>query len=265
MPHIKAGDIQMYYKSQGRGFPLLLIAGLGADSSSWDFQMEDFSRDYRVIAFDNRGAGRTDKPPVDYRSELFADDAANLLQALGVEKAHVLGHSMGGTIAQQLALRHPEKVARLILFATFSEINAYGQLWLETWRLMAQGAGMEALHKISLIQSITPRTYISHPELVEWAHQRWAENPQPLEAYIRQNWACHHHRTIEDLPKIKAPTLVLVADRDMQTPVGSNKMIADRIPGAKFKVIPGYGHCVNWEQPQEFNRIALDFLAGREV
>ncbi|MCK4963645.1 MAG: alpha/beta fold hydrolase, partial [Dehalococcoidia bacterium] len=118
MPTTKVGDINMYYEVHGEGEPLLLIMGLGSDLTSWIFQIPEFSKKYQVIAFDNRGVGRTDAPDVPYSTAMMADDTTGLLDALGIEKAHVLGLSMGGFIAQELAVKYPQRVKSLVLAAT---------------------------------------------------------------------------------------------------------------------------------------------------
>jgi pimeloyl-ACP methyl ester carboxylesterase len=118
MPHVQANGIDIYYESQGEGGPLLLIAGLGATHHLWELQVPSFARWFRVLTFDNRGAGDSDKPPEPYSIALFADDTAALMDALGIERAHVYGQSMGGIIAQEFALRHPQRLGGLVLGCT---------------------------------------------------------------------------------------------------------------------------------------------------
>lgn len=119
MPRVKVDDIEIFYEMQGEGAPLVLIMGWTASSESWDPQLvEELSRFYTVIVFDNRGTGRSDKPDLEYSIEMMTDDVAGLLEAINIQKAHVLGFSMGGMIAQELALRYPEKVSSLILCGT---------------------------------------------------------------------------------------------------------------------------------------------------
>src|SRR5207245_2584476 len=118
MPYIKVNDIQIYYEIHGDGEPLVLIVGLGTDISEWDGIIRWLAEKYQVLAFDNRGAGRTDKPDIPYSIEMMADDTAGLMQTLGIEQAHILGVSMGGRIALALSLRHAECVKKLVLVST---------------------------------------------------------------------------------------------------------------------------------------------------
>ena len=262
MPRIKAGDIRIYYEEAGSGLPLVLLMGLGCPSRLWFHQVEGFSPRFRVVTPDNRGVGHSDKPATDYSIEMLADDTAHLLRALGIARAHILGMSMGGAIAQQFALRHPEMVDRLVLSCTWNETGPYGLLLMEAWRTMAQKAGMAALARLTLLQSLTPRCFGERPELVERLLALFAEHPQPVAAYVRQNWACVRHNTTALLSQIKAPTLVLVGDRDVQTPAGSSRFIARQIPGARLVVLEGLGHGLMWEAPDKFNSAVLEFLAG---
>jgi pimeloyl-ACP methyl ester carboxylesterase len=260
MPLVKAGDINMYYDSWGSGFPLVLLMGLACPGGLWLYQVGEFSQKYRVICPDNRGVGRSDKPAVDYSIEMFADDTANLLRALGIGKAHVLGMSMGGAIAQQMALRHPEMVEKLVLACTLSETSPYGERILDIWRRVAEGAGMDTLRTIVVTEALTPRFFTEHPEVVDEVERVFAQHPQPLDAYLRQNRAVARHRTTELLPRIKATTLVLSGDRDTATPVGAARIIARSIPNARQVVMPRLGHGFMWEAPHAFNQEVLSFL-----
>ena len=262
MPFVRAGDITIHYHTDGSGLPLMLLMGLGCPGELWFNQIPEFSRSFRVITIDNRGVGLTDKPDMEYTVPLCADDTANLLHALGVDRAHVLGMSMGEAIAQELALRHPQMVEKLVLSCTFSEAVGYGRDLLESWRRTAQGAGMEALAQLEVLQSLMPRAWARQPELVPKLKAMFAL--QPMEAYLRQNWACVSHKTSDRLHQIQAPTLVLVGSHDVQTPIGGNKFLADRIPNSRFVVLERLGHGFMWEAPEQYNKVVLDFLLDRE-
>jgi pimeloyl-ACP methyl ester carboxylesterase len=262
MPIVKAGELLVHYEVAGEGPPLVLLMGLGCPGALWWLQVEAFAEHYQVIAPDNRGVGRTEKPVVEYSTELMADDVANLLNILGIPQAHILGMSMGGAIAQQMALRHPGMVDRLILACTFSEMSPYGEEIVAVWRLLAERAGMEALGRLLLVQSVTPRFYAEHPDRLAKLREIFAAFPQPVDAYLRQNWACARHRTTEQLCRVSSPTLVLAAERDMLTPPGAMKLIHQHIAGATFVVIPRSGHGFMWEVPEQFNSAVLAFLAS---
>ena len=146
MPTVRVGDINIYYEDHGKGEPLLLIEGWGTDLTCWQFQIPEFSTKYRVIAFDNRGAGRTDAPDQPYSFRMMADDAVGLLDALGIGKAHILGMSMGGCIAQEIAIEHPERTRSLILAATTAAPGACPMLMntLTAWTAaMKEGVSLE--------------------------------------------------------------------------------------------------------------------------
>lgn len=262
MPLMKSGDVNIYYEVHGKGKPLVLLMGLGCHDDLWVYQVPEFSKKFQVILIDNRGAGRSDKPPGDYSIEMLADDVASVLKGLGIPKAHVLGMSMGGAISQRFALRHPEMLDDLVLACTFSEQTPYGIMMMELWEQIARGAGMKAVARLLLLQSITPRGFLEQTKMVAEIQEIFARYPQPVAAYVSQNHACQRHGTSPELPKIKARTLVLVGDRDVQTPVGSAKLIASKIPGAQLKVIPRCGHGFMWEAAKEFNEAVLTFLTA---
>jgi pimeloyl-ACP methyl ester carboxylesterase len=263
MPVVKANDINLYYEVHGQGFPLVLIAGIGYHSGCWFSVLPHFSRELQVVVFDNRGVGRSDEPVMDYSIEMFADDTAGLLRAIGITRAHVLGRSMGGAIAQQMALRHPEMVEKLVLVSTLSETSPFGLLVLDVWQQVGLKAGMDVLHKLLVMESLSPRFFGQRPEVVDEILHRGGEHPQPAEAFVRQAGAVARHNATPLLHRIKAPTLVLAGEKDIPTPVGASKLLASRIPNARFRVVPRVGHGFMWEDPEGFCREVLSFLAER--
>lgn len=260
MPHIQAGEIMMHYEVYGAGPPLVLLMGLGCPGSLWWLQVEACAAHYRVIVPDNRGVGQTDRPDGEYSTAMMADDTAHVLTALGIRRAHVLGMSMGGAIAQQMALRHAAMVDHLILACTFCQGSPYGEEIFAVWRLVAEGAGMETLSRLLLLQSVTPRFYTAHPDRVHQLAELFAAQPQPLAAYLRQNAACAQHHTTDQLSRIQAPTLLLAAERDLLTPLGSMRLMHEQIPGSRLVAVPRSGHGFMWEVPEQFNAAVLNFL-----
>ena len=264
MPTVKVGDIHMYYEVHGEGEPLVLIMGLGSDLSNWMFQTPEFSKRYQVIAFDNRGVGRSDAPDGPYSVKMMADDTVGLMDVLGVDKAQILGVSMGGFIAQELALRHPPRVRSLILVAT----AAAG-----TYRLAAHTTGAWAAAKA---EGVSPRTFFrlvfpflftdkffENSLMVETALDAMAASPylQPAHAFAHQVTACIEHNARGRLSQIAAPTLVLVGKDDILLPVKLSEELAAGIPKAELVVLEGGGHGFNVEIADRFNQAVLEFLA----
>ncbi len=264
MPKVRVGDIEMYYVEAGAGEPLVLIMGFGGDHLAWGFQMPAFAARYRVIAFDNRGAGQTDAPDLPYTIPLMADDTAGLMAVLGIERAHVLGASMGGMIAQEVALRHPARVRSLQLHCTFARPDGYALARSAAWREVRPLLGREAWMRIAFLSLFSAETYIARPELVETIFANGLANPHPqsLAGWQRQLTAIDAHDTLDRLGKIAGPTLVTVGEDDMLVPPRHSRELAALIPGAELRTIPGTGHVHFWEAPDRFNEICLDFLAA---
>jgi pimeloyl-ACP methyl ester carboxylesterase len=150
MPKVKVNDIQIYYEVKGKGYPLVMIVGCGANLEAWDPRLiEGLSKHFKLVLFDNRGAGRTDLSKGEYTIRLFADDTAGLMDALGISRAHVLGISMGGMIAQELAINYPEKVSKLILCSTCSQFRPSQELSRAVEAMISQSS-MEELTELVL-------------------------------------------------------------------------------------------------------------------
>jgi len=272
----KVDSIELYYEEKGSGDPLLLIMGLAADSTAWMFQVPDFAKRYRTVTFDNRGVGRSSKPPGPYTIHLMADDAAALLDALDIRRAYVLGVSMGGMIAQELAIRHPERVRGLILACTFPEpdtdVERQREFGMQQFGGTVTASGemqidLTALDPLMFFQHLLPRVFNQSfidtelPRLM----QLFAGALQygfSMEAILGQVAAVMGHRATDRLHQIKAPTLVITGDADLLISPGNSDVLARSIPGAKLVKVPGGSHGFNLETPEVFNRHVLDFLAG---
>jgi 3-oxoadipate enol-lactonase len=266
MPRVRVGDIEMYYVEAGAGEPLLLIMGFGGDHTAWAFQMAALAARYRVIAFDNRGVGQTDAPDHPYTTRLMARDALGLMDALDVERAHVIGISMGGMIAQELALECPARVRSLHLGCTLARPDTYLLALNRAWREMRIAMGREATLRTLALWLFAPTTFAERPELLETLLQTSLANPYPqtLTGFLRQGEAVAAHDTLERLSTIRCPTLVSVAEDDILVPPRFSRAIASRIAGAELAVIPAAGHGYFLEQPETFNQLALDFV-GRST
>ncbi len=263
MPKVRVGDIEMHYVEAGSGEPLVLIMGFGGDHLAWGFQFPAFAERYRVVAFDNRGAGQTDAPDLPYSIPMMADDTAGLMTAIGMERAHVVGVSMGGMIAQELALRNPARVRSLHLGCTLARPDNYMRAQLEAWREVRQGLDREATIRAFGLWLFSPLTYQERPEFIEMIYQTALANPFPqtLTGFLRQGDAILAHDTLERLSTLGCPTLVSVAEDDILVPPRFAREMAARIPGAQFEVVSRAGHAYFWERADTFTVLCLDFLA----
>jgi pimeloyl-ACP methyl ester carboxylesterase len=270
------GSVELYYEEHGSGDPLLLIMGLAADSRAWMFQVPDFARHYRTVIFDNRGVGRSAKPAGPYTIHQMADDAAGLLDRLDIARAHVVGVSMGGMIAQELALRHPARVRRLVLACTYPEPDADVEQQRQ-FSLAKFGGSVSADGAIQLdVTALDPMMFFQHllPTVFNQSYidteiakllplfTGALEYGFSLEAIVGQVEAVMGHNTTERLHQIAAPTLVITGDADRLVPCANSDILARHIPGAKLVKIPGGSHGFNFETPEIFNREVLDFLAA---
>ena len=264
MPLTAINGIDLYYEETGRGDPLLLINGISGNTLSWEPLLSELAKHFRVIAFDPRGAGRSTAPDGPYTTRQMADDAAALLAHLGIERAHVLGFSMGGLIAQELALGHPELIDRLVLYATFARPRrAIMDPWL-TFIVQVQERGLDTtgVELFWLPWLFTP-AFMARPELVEEA-QAWQDPyPAPAHGIAAQAEAIRTHDTLERLPRIAAPTLVLVGAEDVLTPVYYSRELAAGIPGARLQVLERGGHSALWEYQEAGAEALLAFLTPR--
>jgi len=255
----------MFYLEAGAGDPLVLVMGFGGDHLAWGLQIPALAAKYRVVAFDNRGVGQSDAPDVPYSTAMMADDTVGLMNALGIDRAHVCGVSMGGMIAQEIALRHPAHVRTLQLHATLARPDAYMRALVEGWRKTRIALGREDALRVIALWLFAPCTYEERAEFVELVLQNAIANPYPqsLTGFLRQGDAVLGHDTLERLERLRCPTLVSVADQDILVPPRFSHAIAQRVAGAEFKTIANAGHAYLWEEPEAFNAMCLEFLARR--
>jgi pimeloyl-ACP methyl ester carboxylesterase len=267
----KANGINISYKIEGQGPPLLLISGLGADKSLWRSQTGPFRKYYRTVTFDNRGVGKSDKPPGPYTTRMMADDAAGLLDSLSIKKAHVVSVSMGGAIAQELAINHPEKVDKLVLGCTYDgESDEKSGTTLEGTRLVEayeksskSKADMLRLQLAMLDLVLNKRSYRTFIlPFMKLATRLTGKSPGGMAIPTGQMDAVETHNTADRLGNIKAPTLVICGARDRLIKPSSSDVIASLVPGAKLQKVPGGGHGFSMENKAEFNKAILDFLKG---
>lgn len=263
MPKIKANDITINYEQQGSGEPLILIPYLAADHACHAFQIAEYAKHFTCISLDPRGAGETDKPAGDYSTEMFADDVSAFMQALGVERAHISGLSLGAAIGMWLAAKYPDRVKSLSLHSAWPKTDPFMKTVVEGWQVMAKALGSvtEMLIMGIFPWCFTPELYATKPDYIETLAAFVRQRPaQPFEAFIQQSNAVIAHDVESQLGKITAPTQITFGRHDVITSTRFAEPMRSKIQGAEFVVFEGSAHAPIYEQVDEFNQTTLDFL-----
>jgi pimeloyl-ACP methyl ester carboxylesterase len=262
MPTVEANGQRLYYEEQGDGEPLLCVMGLAADVLAWTLQLPAFSAHHRTVVFDNRDVGRSSRAEGSYEISDMAQDALALADALGLERFHVLGVSMGGAIAQEMALAAPERLATLTLAVTYGGSGRAGRVLAASWSAEALRATREEQVDKLLYLTLSERMF-EDEQMVEYMRTLSLQNPHPQEpeAFIRQLDASSRHETRDRLPGIDLPVHVIGAEHDILVPVWKSREVAELIPGSRLSVMAAAPHGVNVEGAQEFNALVLDFIA----
>ncbi len=268
MPFAIAGDgTRIHYEVTGltKRAPVLLVQGLGGEKNSWNLQRAALALRHRTIAFDNRGAGRSDKPDGKYNLEEMADDAIAVLDAAGIENAHVVGLSMGGAISQIIALKHPNRVRSLTLVATACRNHAWREELLQSWATTAETQGMTAVGKEAARWMIGPRSFRRVLPALGWMGPLQLFNPaNAFVSQVRAILSTDDGALNTELANIVCPTMVVVGNQDVLTPRGDAEEIASLIPTAELVIISGGAHGLHIEHASTFNRILLEFLGRAE-
>lgn len=252
--------MRLYVEEHGEGHPLLLLTGLGYAIWSWQRQIPEWSRHFRCIAVENRGTGRSPKPPGPYSIEAMADDAAEVLDG---RPAHVCGYSMGGYLAQALALRHPQLVGRLVLVCTATggpDVLPAPPETTETW-LANAGRPPEEFARASQPLSFRPGWAEEHPDELEALLRDRLEFPTPPECWRAQYDACRDWTSrVSPVEEIEAPILVVHGDADRIIRYENGVELARRT-GARLETFAGAGHLLFIEEAPRFNRMVASFLS----
>jgi pimeloyl-ACP methyl ester carboxylesterase len=239
-----------------------MIMGLRRNVEWWYRQVPALSNHFRVIIFDNRGAGRSEKPAMEYSIRLFADDTAGLMDALDLQGANILGYSMGGYIAQELALNYPAKVKNLILASTGCGGERAILMSSDRLEKFQANAGLEPEEIIRKDMDIyfSDKYVSNHPDNVEEFIEISLRYPQPVNAFDRQFDACLRHDTADRLDRLSIPTLIMTGDDDPLVPPENSYILKELLPHAELFVFPGGHHCVMIEKAEQFNNKVVDFL-----
>ena len=265
MPKASINGLNLYYEVHGKGVPLVMIQGFGGNHQAWYFQTPAFKKYFKVIIFDNRGIGKTDKSSEPYTIRTMAEDVINLMDYLQIDKAHVLGLSLGGVVAQEFAISYPERVIKLVLGSTFAdrEVNDIQPRLMEALGIHEGSTDVDIsnmdfrkLMNFMVSAAFNRRLYRMVPVLLS----KYALRSVDPEGYLRQMESVAGYSTLDRVHLIKAPTLVITGSGDRIISPGASEVLVSRIPNAKLVMVKGGSHAFFMEMRGRFNKEVLGFL-----
>lgn len=263
MPVLKINDIDLYYEQEGVGEDLILIGGLTSDSQVWKSALRILSKHFRVLIFDNRGAGKSSVPDYPYTTTMMAKDTLGLMDALNIPRAHIVGHSMGGCIAQQIAITAPHRVNKLVVACSRTKISVIANMIFSMREtLQIQGVPITTLAEYVLPflfseQFLKSTTYVNG--FIQWTANN--PNPQSLMGYQHQLHAVKTHDISDKIEHIIAPTLVLAGEEDIVMPAKHAEAFAASLKNGRFMAFQQCAHMPHVEYPKEFAETVLRFLS----
>ncbi len=267
MPKAPVNGINMYYEVHGKGVPLVMIQGFAGNHQAWFFQAHVFKKYYKVIIFDNRGIGKTDKSSEPYTIRTMADDVIGLMDSIGVDKAHVLGLSLGGMVAQEVAISYPERVSKLVLGSTFASREVIDiqpelmeALGIREGSTDVDISNMDFRKLMNFMVSAAFNKRLWRMILLSLA--RYSMKSINPEGHFKQMAAVTSYTTLDRLHLIKAPTLVITGTGDRIISPGASEVIASHIPNAKLVLVKSGSHAFFMEMRGRFNKEVLGFLMG---
>jgi len=264
LPKVKVNDINVYYEIHGEGFPFIMIRGLGSNIDWWNPEFLDaMSKNFKTIIFDNRGVGRTDKPDIEYSVEMFADDTIGLMDVLDIDRANVLGYSMGGMIAQEIVLKYPERIEKLVLCATScggaKKVLPSPEV-IERLMKGAEGMTPEEGAEQTIQLTFTEEFIKNNPDVIERECQAILKNSTPDFSFQRQVDAISKFNAGRRLKKVNTPTLILQGKKDVLIPPKNAEILAKLIPESRISYIDDSGHAMFSQNPELVIKILLEFL-----
>ena len=268
MPTVQANGITLNYDQQGSGEPLILIPYLSADHACYAFQVAEYAKHFTCISVDLRGSGESDKPDGEFSTELYADDIAALMQALGITRAHITGLSLGAAIGMWLAAKHPDKVKSLSLHSGWPKTDPYVKAVIEDWQVAAKAIGSvpEMVIKTMFPWCFTPELYATRYDyiqsLAEFVRSR---PPLSVDGYIKQADAVITHDVESRLAQITAPTQITFGRHDQITSLRFAEPLTSSIKNSELVVFEEASHAAIYECVEEFNQKTLDFLQRHSV
>ncbi len=263
MPRVKVDSIALQYEISGYGPPVIFINGLTMDLNGWLLQVEPFSRRYRILRYDCRGQGGSDKPDTEYSQELHARDLNALMERLEMPKAHIIGLSNGGMIAQHFALDYPEKTGALVLVDTCSHVDTLLELIITSWIKSAEAGGSGLRYDVALPYLFSEEfTKKNLDRMMAMKEINMALNQ--VKPVVNLSRASMRHDLRDRVSEIKAPTLIIAGEEDILIPVKYSRILREKIRNSTLVTIKHCGHVPPIEKPEEFNQIVLMFLRDHD-
>jgi len=263
MPKVSANNITFNYEQQGTGEPLILIPYLAADHACYAFQVADYAKQFTCLSLDLRGTGETDKPVGEYSTEILADDVAAFMQAIGIEKAHISGLSLGAAVGMWLAAKYPDKVKSLSIHSGWPKTDPFLKNLVKGWQVMAKA--LDNVPEMTILSifpwCFTPELYAARPEYIESLAGFVRSRPaQPLTAFIQQSNAVIAHDVEAQLGRITAPAQITFGRHDLLTSTRFADGMKNSIRNSELLIFEGCAHAPIYEHVEEFNQKTLAFL-----
>lgn len=262
MPKVAVPGGEIYYEEKGEGEPLVFASGLNGVARYWQPQVPVFSKRYRVVTYDHRGTGSSDQNQRVFSVDGMAGDLIALMDALKIERAHLVGLSTGGAIGQTIGIEAPQRLNRLVMCSTWTHCDPWFRRLFEARRAMYQQAGSELHAMFHPLWLLTPEYVNEHDAEIDEERKRAASAAPPVEISVGRINALLAFDRRAGLKRIGTPTLVIASDNDYITPAYHAKALAKEIPGAKLTIVEGGGHSISKTKPELFNKLVLEFLNG---
>jgi aminoacrylate hydrolase len=260
MPKAKLRDCELYYEEYGEGIPLLLVPGLGGVGNYWEPQIPEFSKHFRVITHDHRGTGRSTRSEISYSVKQMTSDLIELMDFLGINRAHFLGHSTGGAIGQELAIERPERLISLVIYASWTKCDPFMRRIFDTRKTLLQTAGPAAYIKATAF-FLFPDWWINeNAAALEAADRRLLPDFPSVAIAASRCDAVMNFDCVSRLGQIRTPTLIFCAEDDFLTPSYFSRQLAQLIPKAELRTIKRGGHACSQTVPTAFNEAVLPFF-----
>lgn len=260
MPKVDIGDAEIFYEEAGSGDPVMFVPGLGGGGAVWSQQVPAFSDRYRTIVHDHRGCGQSTYSRIDYSVDQMAEDAIRLMDKLGIERVHWVGHSTGGAMGQIVAQDYPDRLASLVLSATWPGQDSYFNRAFAARKSVLSASGTADYARHSILTLLPPWYITRNPDRIDELEGYLAGADQPVEIMESRIAAICAFDRRDRMGDIKVPALVIVAEDDMVTPRYLSDELAENVPGAEYVVVPTGGHFVIHVEVEAYNSAVRDFI-----